>query len=71
MKAPNKQEDLQKTVEENCTDLIRSKPQSLVNFLCNATNIDVLTLEESPRKLYSLCILIEHIESLRNPKYVG
>ena len=52
-------------------DLIRSKPKSLVNFLCNATNINVLTLEENPRKLYSLCILIEHIESLRNPKYVG
>ena len=63
--------DLQKTVEESCMDLIRSKPKSLVNFSWNATNIDVLTLEENPRKLYSLCILIEHIEILRNPKYVG
>lgn len=34
-------------------------------------NKDTCTLKENLRKLYSLYILIEHIESLKNRKYVG
>ena len=34
-------------------------------------NKDTCTLTENLRKLYSLYILIEHIESLKNRKYVG
>ena len=48
MEAPNKQEELkkkqnflQKTAQESCMDLIRNKPKSLVNFLCNATKTRV------------------------------
>ena len=48
MEAPNKQElkkkqqnFLQKTAQESCMELIRSKPKSLVNFLCNATKTRV------------------------------
>ena len=63
--------NLEETSSLDCLTYIQSKPEVVVRFVCGAANIDYQNLNSDPKKLHSLCILIEHLEHLRNSHYVG
>ena len=63
-----KYKNLDETINTDNNCYLKTRHQPLLEYLCNATATNINGTNN--RKLYSLCLLVEHIEGLRNQNYV-
>ena len=63
--------DLEKTSKLNSYTYLKQKPPVLIRFLCTVTTFNINQFGNNTRKSCFICILIEHLEGIRNATYIG
>ena len=63
--------DLAKTSTLNSFAYLKQNLPVLIRLLCAATIFNINQLESNTRKSYSICMLIKHLERIRNATYIG